>query len=69
MANSQIIVRTLTFALTAVAALFAVLATAGNYWTDVNKLVHAGLWKFCPWNVPCYEWGNGYGTYKIYILT
>ena len=68
MANSQIIVRTLTFALTAVAALFAVLATAGNYWINENNFGHAGLWKGCSL-VGCYEMGNGNGTYKIYILT
>ena len=68
MANSQIIVRTFTFALTAVAALFAVLATAGNYSIVVNKSTHFGLWKGCVHGV-CYELGNDYGTYKIYILT
>ena len=62
MANSQTIIRTLTFSLTAVAAVFAVLATAGNYWIDVSKSTHSGLWKGCFLGA-CYEMGNDYGTY------
>ena len=76
MANTQTIVRNLTFVLTAVAAVFAVLATAGNYWMiylgtvpwiDIYKFTHGGLWKQCSLS-HCYEIVNGSGTYNIYIL-
>lgn len=67
MVNSQTILRTLTFALTVVAAVFAVLATAGNYWIYVSKSTHYGLWRGCFLGV-CYEMGNDYSTYKIYVL-
>ena len=61
------IVRAVTFVLTAVAALFAVLATSGDYWT-VKNVLRAGLWKRCS-PLGCYKVTNDSGMYNICILT
>ena len=74
MANTQNIVRYLTFFLTVVAAVFAVLATGGNYWMNLETVIqgplitqHIGLWKLCSFHL-CYEIRNDSGTYNIHIL-
>ena len=68
MANSQTIVRAVTFVLTAVAALFAVLATSGDYWMVIKNFSHVGLWKSCS-PLGCYKVTNDSGMYNICILT
>ena len=68
MANSQTIVRAVTFVLPAVAALFAVLATSGDYWRVIKNFSHAGLWKGCL-PLGCYRVTNDSGMYNICILT
>ena len=68
MANSQTIVRAVTFVLTAVAALFAVLATSGDYWIVIKIFSHVGLWKGCS-PLGCYKVTNDSGMYNICILT
>ena len=68
MANSQTIVRAVTFVLTAVAALFAVLATSGDYWIVIKNFSHVGLWKGCS-PLGCYKVTNDSGMYNICILT
>ena len=78
MANTQTIVRNLTFVITVLAAVFAGLATGGNYWMhhetvklvpwiEAGRSTHSGLWKVCKLRL-CYEIGNGSGRYNIYIL-
>ena len=47
-----IVIRIVIFSLVALAGLFCILATAGNYWINKKFLgksaFHRGLWKSCP---------------------
>lgn len=47
-----IVIRIVIFSLVALAGLFCILATAGNYWINEKFLgksvFHRGLWKSCP---------------------